>query len=50
VQLDKEKPGTGNIKGLNLAAVKPTSVRWRTKAQEFVFVCWGEYLAPGRRN
>jgi hypothetical protein len=32
VQLDKEIPGTGNIRGLNLAAVKPTTVQvsnWR---------------------
>jgi hypothetical protein len=27
VQLDKENPGTGNIRGLNLAADKPTSVQ-----------------------
>jgi hypothetical protein len=27
VQLDKENPGTGNIRGLNLAAVKPTTVQ-----------------------
>jgi hypothetical protein len=27
VQLDKENPGTGNIRGLNLAADKPTTVR-----------------------
>jgi hypothetical protein len=26
-QLDKENPGTGNIRGLNLAAVKPTTVQ-----------------------
>jgi hypothetical protein len=25
VQLDKENPGTGNISGLNLAAVMPTT-------------------------
>jgi hypothetical protein len=25
VQLDKEKPGIGNIRGLNLAAVKSTT-------------------------
>jgi hypothetical protein len=27
VQLDKEKPGIGNIRGLNLAAIMPTTVR-----------------------
>jgi hypothetical protein len=27
LQLDKENPSTGNIRGLNLAAVKPTSVQ-----------------------
>jgi hypothetical protein len=27
VQLDKEKPGIGNIRGLNLAAVKSTAVQ-----------------------
>jgi hypothetical protein len=27
VQLDKENPGTGNIRGLNLAADKPTPVQ-----------------------
>jgi hypothetical protein len=27
VQLDKENPGTGNIRGLNLAADKPTAVQ-----------------------
>jgi hypothetical protein len=27
VQLDKENPGTGNIRGLNLAANKPTTVQ-----------------------
>jgi hypothetical protein len=27
VQLEKENPGTGNIRGLNLAAVKPTTVQ-----------------------
>jgi hypothetical protein len=27
VQLDKEKPGIGNIRGLNLAAVKSTTVQ-----------------------
>jgi hypothetical protein len=27
VQLDKENPGTGNIRGLNLAAVNPTTVQ-----------------------
>jgi hypothetical protein len=27
VQLDKEKPGIGNIKGLNLSAVKSTTVQ-----------------------
>jgi hypothetical protein len=27
VQLDKEKPGIGNVRGLNLAAVKPTAVQ-----------------------
>jgi hypothetical protein len=27
VQLDNENPGTGNIRGLNLAAVKPTTVQ-----------------------
>jgi hypothetical protein len=27
VQLDKENPGTGNVKGLNLAADKPTTVQ-----------------------
>jgi hypothetical protein len=27
VQLDKENPGTGNIRGLNLAAGKPTTVQ-----------------------
>jgi hypothetical protein len=27
VQLDRENPGTGNIRGLNLAAVKPTTVQ-----------------------
>jgi hypothetical protein len=27
VQLDKENPGTGNISGLNLATVKPTTVQ-----------------------
>jgi hypothetical protein len=27
VVLDKEKPGTGSIRGLNLAAVRPTAVR-----------------------
>jgi hypothetical protein len=26
-QLDKEKPGIGNIRGLNLAAVKSTTVQ-----------------------
>jgi hypothetical protein len=27
VQLDKENPGTGNIRGLNLAEDKPTTVQ-----------------------
>jgi hypothetical protein len=27
MQLDKEKPGIGNIRGLNLAAVKSTTVQ-----------------------
>jgi hypothetical protein len=27
VQLDKENPDTGNIRGLNLAAVKPRTVQ-----------------------
>jgi hypothetical protein len=27
VVLDKEKPGIGNIRGLNLAAVRPTTVQ-----------------------
>jgi hypothetical protein len=27
VQLDKENPDTGNIRGLNLAADKPTTVQ-----------------------
>jgi hypothetical protein len=27
VQLDKENPGTGNIRGLNLVVVKPTTVQ-----------------------
>jgi hypothetical protein len=27
VQLDKENPGTGNIRGLNLAVVKPTTIQ-----------------------
>jgi hypothetical protein len=27
MQLDKENPGTGNIRGLNLTAVKPTTVQ-----------------------
>jgi hypothetical protein len=27
LQLDKENPGTGNIRGLNLAADKPTTVQ-----------------------
>jgi hypothetical protein len=27
VILDKEKPGIGNIRGLNLAAVRPTTVQ-----------------------
>jgi hypothetical protein len=27
VQLDKDNPGIGNIRGLNLAAVKPTTVQ-----------------------
>jgi hypothetical protein len=27
VQLDKENPGTGNIRGLNLPADKPTTVQ-----------------------
>jgi hypothetical protein len=27
VQLEKENPGTGNIRGLNVVAVKPTTVQ-----------------------
>jgi hypothetical protein len=27
VELDKEKPGIGNIRGLNLVAVKPTTLQ-----------------------
>jgi hypothetical protein len=34
VVLEKEKPGIGNISGLNLGAVKPTTVQLTTAVSE----------------